>query len=52
MIATEADLEHHRAAMTLRQRVNARRALDQAAGTTYPPLSFDRATVIVRTINP
>lgn len=45
---SEAELAARRPTMTLAQRVEARRALDQAAGIVYPPLTDQRAAGIAR----
>lgn len=42
------ELELGREAMTLRERVDARRALDHAAGISYPPLSDSAAATLAR----
>lgn len=45
---SEAELAARRPTMTLAQRVEARRALDQAAGIVYPPLTDQCAAGIAR----
>lgn len=49
---SEAQLEAERHRMTLSQRVEARRALDQAAGIEYPPLSETAAATVARLLTP
>lgn len=44
---TEAELECQRSSLTLRQRVDARRALDAEAGIVYPPLTDTAAARLV-----
>ncbi|WP_280246771.1 hypothetical protein [Nocardia abscessus] len=45
---SEAELAARRDEMPLRDRVEARRALDRAAGIEYPPLTDDRAVDLAR----
>lgn len=49
---SEAQLEAERDRMTLGQRVEARRALDQAAGIEYPPLSDTAAATLAGLLTP
>nr|WTA71298.1 hypothetical protein OHB51_35480 [Micromonospora sp. NBC_00855] len=48
MPISEAELAARRPTMTLAERVEARRALDRAAGVIYPELTDERADQIAR----
>ncbi|MGV9742812.1 hypothetical protein [Nocardia farcinica] len=49
---SETELAARRHTMTLRERVEARRALDQAAGITYSPISDETAGRIITLLAP